>query len=48
MQEVAALVDSLIVVAAGRIVADGTPDQLRERFGQEDLEEVFVAAVGEA
>ncbi len=48
MQEVAALVDSLVVVAAGRIVADGTPDQLRERSGQEDLEEVFVAAVGEA
>ena len=48
MQEVAALVDTLVIVAAGRIVADGTPDQLRERFDHEDLEEVFVAAVGEA
>jgi sodium transport system ATP-binding protein len=48
MQEVAALVDTLVIVAAGRIVADGTPDQLRERFSQEDLEEVFVAAVGGA
>jgi sodium transport system ATP-binding protein len=48
MQEVAALVDTLVIVAAGRIVADGTPDQLREQFDHEDLEEVFVAAVGKA
>ena len=48
MQEVAALVDTLVIVAAGRIVADGTPDQLREQFGHEDLEEVFVTAVGDA
>ncbi|MGD8324067.1 MAG: ATP-binding cassette domain-containing protein [Gammaproteobacteria bacterium] len=48
MQEVAALVDTLAIVAAGRIVADGTPAQLRERFGREDLEEVFVAAVSQA
>lgn len=47
MQEVAALVDTLVIVASGLIVADGTPDQLRERFGHEDLEEVFVAAVGQ-
>ena len=47
MQEVAALVDSLVIVANGEVVADGTPAQLREQFGQEDLEEVFVAAVGE-
>lgn len=45
MQEVAALVDTLAIVAAGKIVADGTPDQLREQFGHDDLEEVFVAAV---
>jgi sodium transport system ATP-binding protein len=48
MQEVAALVDTLSIVAAGEIVAAGTPDQLRERFGHEDLEEVFVRAVGES
>lgn len=48
MQEVAALVDTLAIVAAGRIVADGTPEQLREQFGHEDLEEVFVAAVSAA
>lgn len=47
MQEIAALVDTIVIVADGRIVADGTPDQLRERFDREDLEEVFVAAVGE-
>jgi sodium transport system ATP-binding protein len=48
MQEVEALVDTLVIVAAGRIVADGSPAQLRERFGHQDLEEVFVAAVGES
>jgi sodium transport system ATP-binding protein len=48
MQEVAALVDTLVIVAAGEIVADGTPKQLRDQFDREDLEEVFVAAVGEA
>lgn len=45
MQEVAALVDTLAIVTAGKTVADGTPDQLREQFGHDDLEEVFVAAV---
>jgi sodium transport system ATP-binding protein len=48
MQEVEALVDTLVIVAGGRIVADGSPEQLRERFGHQDLEEVFVAAVGES
>jgi sodium transport system ATP-binding protein len=47
MQEVAALVDTIVIVADGRIVADGTPDQLRAKFDRDDLEEVFVAAVGE-
>jgi sodium transport system ATP-binding protein len=46
MQEIAALVDTIVIVAGGQIVADGTPDQLRAQFDREDLEEVFVAAVG--
>ena len=46
MQEVAAVCDSIVIVAAGQIAANGTPDELRERFGQADLEEVFVAAIG--
>ena len=46
MQEVAAVCDSIVIVAAGQIAANGTPDELRERFGEADLEEVFVAAIG--
>lgn len=48
MQEVAALVDTLVIIASGTVVADGTPDRLREQFAREDLEEVFVAAVRSA
>ena len=46
MQEVAALCDRIVVVAHGRVVADGTPDALRERTGKDSLEEAFVATIG--
>jgi sodium transport system ATP-binding protein len=46
MQEVAALCDRIVVVAHGRVVADGTPDDLRARTGKESLEEAFVATIG--
>ncbi|WNG21273.1 ATP-binding cassette domain-containing protein [Cystobacter fuscus] len=46
MQEVAALCDRIVVVARGRVVADGTPDELRARTGKENLEEAFVAVIG--
>jgi sodium transport system ATP-binding protein len=42
MQEVAALCDAVIVIAGGRVVADGTPGQLRARAGSDDLEEAFI------
>jgi sodium transport system ATP-binding protein len=42
MQEVAALCDTVVVVAGGRVVAAGTPQALRERAGTPDLEEAFV------
>jgi sodium transport system ATP-binding protein len=48
MQEVSALCDSMIVVAGGRVVARGTPDELRVQGGHEDLEEAFVALAGTA
>jgi sodium transport system ATP-binding protein len=48
MQEVAALVDELVIVAEGRIVARGTPGELAAQFGIDDLEEIFVTAVGSA
>jgi sodium transport system ATP-binding protein len=46
MQEVAALCDRVIVIARGRVVADGTPDELRARTGRENLEEAFVQVIG--
>jgi len=47
MQEVAALCDSIVIIAGGRIVAHGTPDELRKQTGESDLEEAFVKLVGE-
>jgi len=46
MQEVAALCDRIVVIAHGRVVADGTPDELRVQTGQANLEDAFVKAIG--
>ena len=46
MQEVSALCDRIVVVARGRVVADGTPDELRTRAGTSSLEEAFVSIIG--
>lgn len=46
MQEVAALCDRIVVVARGRVVAEGSPDELRARTGKESLEEAFVTVIG--
>ena len=48
MQEVSALCDAVIVVAGGRVVADGTPDELRAATGFDSLEDAFVALAGTA
>jgi sodium transport system ATP-binding protein len=45
MQEIAALADEIVIIAHGRLAAQGSPVQLRAEFGQEDLEQVFVDAV---
>lgn len=42
MQEVSALCDVIAIVAAGRVVARGTADELREQAGCSDLEDAFV------
>jgi sodium transport system ATP-binding protein len=47
MQEVAALCDHIVVVARGRVAAEGTAEALLARTGQDNLEEAFVAIVGE-
>ncbi|RPE80111.1 ATP-binding cassette domain-containing protein [Vulcaniibacterium tengchongense] len=46
MQEVAALCDRIVVIARGRVVASGTPDELRAQTGQSNLEDAFVHAIG--
>jgi sodium transport system ATP-binding protein len=48
MQEVEALVDELVIIAGGRVTLRGTPAELAARFPNRSLEEIFVAAVGEA
>ena len=46
MQEVAALCDRIVVIAKGRVMANGTPDELRAQTGEENLEDAFVKAIG--
>ena len=46
MQEVAALCDRIVIIAKGQVVAAGTADELRARFGQQNLEDAFVRAIG--
>ena len=46
MQEVSALCDVIVIVADGRVVARGTPDELREQTGHADLEDAFVELSG--
>ncbi len=46
MPEVSALCDRVVVVARGRVVADGTGDELLARTGASSLEDAFVALIG--
>ena len=46
MQEVSALCDRIIILSTGRIVAAGTPDELREQSGRDNLEDAFVTLTG--
>jgi sodium transport system ATP-binding protein len=47
MQEVATLCDDVVVIAHGRVVAEGTPEQLRTLAGEDDLEDAFMKLAGE-
>ncbi|MBB6627413.1 ABC transporter ATP-binding protein [Nocardioides sp. KIGAM211] len=38
--------DRLLLMREGRIIADGSPDEIRERTGSADIETAFLAIVG--
>lgn len=46
MQEVAALCDRIVVIAQGKVVAQGSPDELREQAHEQNLEDAFVRLIG--
>jgi sodium transport system ATP-binding protein len=46
LEEVQALCDRVVIVAGGRVVAEGTPMELCERGGVVNLEDAFVAFTG--
>ena len=45
MQEVAALCDDICIIANGQVAIDDSIEGIRERTGQDDLEEAFVSAI---
>jgi sodium transport system ATP-binding protein len=47
MQEVAALCDEIVIIAAGRVALHDSPDGIRNSTGCDDLEDAFVKAIGQ-
>lgn len=45
MQEVAALCDEIVIIAAGQVAMHDTPEGIRNTTGCDDLEEAFVRAI---
>jgi sodium transport system ATP-binding protein len=46
MQEVAALCDRVVIISNGIVSAEGTPTELLQRTGRDNLEDAFIAAIG--
>lgn len=46
MSEAEKLCDTVGIIHNGRLMAEGTLEELRARFGERELEEIFVKAVG--
>lgn len=47
MQEVGALCDRVIIIGHGRLLADATVEEIRQRSGAESLEEAFLQVLGD-
>jgi sodium transport system ATP-binding protein len=46
MQEVSELCDHIVVFSKGEVAIEGTPDELRQHTGEENLEDAFVKIIG--
>ena len=46
MQEVGRLCDRIVVIAHGRVVSTGSPDEIRAATGLANLEDAFVSVIG--
>jgi sodium transport system ATP-binding protein len=46
MQEVSALCDQIIIISNGIITAQGTPDELLQKTGKDNLEDAFIELIG--
>ncbi|UTW45780.1 ATP-binding cassette domain-containing protein [bacterium SCSIO 12696] len=46
LQEVAELCDRVIIIATGKVIAEGSPTELIEQAGKTTLEDAFVTLVG--
>ena len=47
MREVEVLCERVVILARGRIAADGTPAEIAQQFGTEDLEGAFLEVAGQ-
>jgi sodium transport system ATP-binding protein len=45
MSEVEKLCDTIGIIQSGKLLAEGSLDELRARFNETDLEEIFVKIV---
>jgi sodium transport system ATP-binding protein len=45
MQEVAALCDEIVIIAAGKVALHDSPDGIRNSTGCDDLEDAFIKAI---
>jgi sodium transport system ATP-binding protein len=46
MQEVGLLCDHIVIIAKGKVMAQGSADELRQLSGEENLEDAFVRLIG--